>query len=89
VLDKAKWIKTILLDKETIELYRTNNFWPQRLQGCYKFFRPCKFYGTCGMSDQALLGTEEDWAVRMAEEEKKNYQFEFTIEDLIQQQLEG
>jgi hypothetical protein len=87
ILDKARWIKTILLDCEEIERYIQEDFFPQRGQNCVQFFRPCRYYEMCGMSDQYLFASDSEIEGRLEKEDAQEYTFTFTLQEIIDQQL--
>ena len=86
-LDKAKWIKGILVDCEQVRSYQEQAFYPQYDGSCVRFFRPCQYYGMCGMSDKSLLASPEELEARVQKELKTPYTFTFTLDEIIQQQL--
>lgn len=86
-LDKAKWIQGVLTDVEQIKSYEDAKFYPQYDHSCVEFFRPCQYYGECGMSDRALLASPSALEERVEKELKTPYTFTFTLEEIIQQQL--
>jgi hypothetical protein len=81
-LQRALWIRELLLDIETIKLYEDAEVYPQRGESCYSFFRECEYYNTCGLSTQYLTKkcTPE-------EEDKTDYQVVLGLEDLLDTQL--
>lgn len=88
ILDKAKWIKSITLDCRTLAMYIEEDFFPMRGQSCLDFFRPCVYYGMCGLSNKALLASKRVLDERVEKELKEEYTFCFTLEEIINQQLE-
>ncbi len=87
-LDRALWIRTLLLDIETIKMYENANIYPMRGQNCNDFYRECEYFGIC------TLATEKIVAPLTAEEtdviQKRNdteFEVVVTIQDLIDAQL--
>lgn len=80
---RATWIKNLLVDKETVIRYAQDGFFPMHGESCYDFFRECKHFGTCEMSNKFLLAGEID----ERKEDESRYQFKFHINDLIDAQL--
>jgi hypothetical protein len=87
-LDRALWIRTLLLDIETIKMYENANIYPMRGQSCNDFYRECEYFGIC------TLATEKIVAPLTAEEtqliQKRNdteFEVVVTIQDLIDAQL--
>lgn len=84
--EKAEWINALQLDISMLQMYSDANFFPKHGEHCYNFFRQCEYYGICGMSDQYLIGDIDD--VEEVRELKDKYEFTFTLEELIDTQLE-
>lgn len=81
---RAQWIKNVLLDKSYIEERVADGYFPMRGESCYDFFRPCEYFDICEMSNKSL---QLDKAKEKIESEEK-YQFKFSLEELIEAQLE-
>lgn len=79
---RAMWIKTLLVDKDTVMRYAQDRFFPMHGENCYDFFRECKHFGTCDSKFLILNEPEE----RVESEDK--YQFKFHINDIIETQLQ-
>ena len=84
--EKAEWIQSLQLDIATLQMYNDANFYPKHGEHCYSFFRQCEYYGICGMSDQYLIGDTEK--IEEIRELQEDYDFHFTLEELIDTQLE-
>jgi hypothetical protein len=84
--EKAEWLQQILLDISILQMYDNANAWPKHGEHCYNFFRQCEYYGVCGMSDQYLIGDPD--AVEEIKELEQDYDFVFTLGELIDTQLE-
>lgn len=82
-LQRALWIREMLLDIETIKMFEAEGIYPQRGESCYSFFRECEYIQTCGLSTEYL--TKKCTA---EEEDKTEYQINLTLQDLITAQLE-
>ena len=81
-LQRALWIREILLDIETIKLYEDAEIYPMRGEACFDFYRECEYINTCTLSTEAFtkLCTEADV-------DKFEYQIELSIVDLLNTQL--
>ena len=81
-LQRALWIREMLLDIEIIKMYEEQGIYPQRSESCTAFFRDCEYLQTCGLSTEYLTKpcTPE-------QEDKTEYQITLTIQDLIDAQL--
>lgn len=83
---RALWIRQLMLDVEAIQSYSEAGFFPMYGESCYEYFRPCPHFGLCEMSNAALLLSPERVKERVEPEDK--YDFHFTLEELVQNQLE-
>lgn len=82
-LQRALWIKELLLDIETIKMYESHEVYPMRGESCYSFFRDCQYINTCQLSTKYL--TAEYNPEKDADTEA--YQINLTLMDLINAQL--
>lgn len=82
-LQRALWIKELLLDIEMIKMYEAHAVYPMRGESCYSFFRDCQYINTCQLSTKYLTN-EYDPA---KDEDKTEYQINLTLMDLIDAQL--
>jgi hypothetical protein len=80
---RALWIKQVLVDKQHIVEYATDNYFPMHGESCYSFYRPCPHFGLCEMSNQNLIGDK----VAVREDNPAKYQFHFSLKQLIEDQL--
>jgi hypothetical protein len=87
-LQKANWIRTVLYDTGNIHTCLKDNFFPKNGENCVQFGRPCKHFGTCELSNNAVYATELTIARRVEKELETKYTYEFTLEEIIEQQLE-
>lgn len=88
-LDRALWIRTLLLDIETIKMYEDAGIYPMHGESCNDFYRECEYFGLCTLATESItepISEEEESQVeqRLANE----FQVNVTISDLIQAQLE-
>ena len=81
-LQRALWIRELLLDIETIKMYEMAEVYPMRGESCFNFYRECEYFNTCTLSTQYLTKpcTPE-------EEDKAEYQINLSLEDLLESQL--
>lgn len=81
-LQRALWIRELLLDIETIKMYESAEVYPMRGESCFNFFRECEYFNTCTLSTQYLTKpcTPE-------EEDITQYQIVLTLNDLLESQL--
>ncbi len=81
-LQRALWIRELLLDIETIKMYEDAEVFPMRGESCFTFFRECEYFNTCGLSTKYLTKpcTPE-------EEDKTEYQISLSLAELLDTQL--
>lgn len=79
-LQRALWIKELLLDIETIKMYEAEGIYPMRGESCFSFYRECNYLGICTLATESLTDPE-------CEPKAEEYQIELTLADLIQSQL--
>lgn len=82
-LQRALWIRELLLDIETIKLYEEASIYPMHGESCYNYYRECDYLGICTLSTSSLVDDEPEEADRKVEV----YQIELTLADLIDSQL--
>lgn len=86
-LQRALWIRELLLDLDVIALYETAEIYPMRGESCFTFFRECEYLLTCTLATEKLtdpLTAEQEKDIM---ESHDKYQIQITIHDLIDSQL--
>lgn len=91
-LQRAEWIKDIMLDRELITLYANYDSWPKHGgYNCESYGRPCYFMDYCTMNTNGLLGNPINMDAleyeQIISEGSISYDFHMTIGDLIAAQL--
>jgi hypothetical protein len=81
-MQRALWIRELLLDIETIKLYEEAEIYPQRGESCFSFFRECEYMQSCSLSTDFLTKPCTEKEIDSTE-----YQINLTLEDLITAQL--
>jgi len=86
-LQRALWIRELLLDIDVIEMYESAGIYPMHGESCFNFFRECEYMYTCTLSTDKLTD-----AITLEQEEKilkahETYQINITLNDLIDSQL--
>jgi hypothetical protein len=81
-LQRALWIRELLLDIEMIKMYEEAEIYPMNGEACFDFFRECEYINSCTLSTNLLTKpcTPE-------EEDKIDYQIVVSLADLIDSQL--
>jgi hypothetical protein len=82
-LQRALWIRELLLDVEVLKLYEESGVYPMHGESCFEFYRECKYLGICTLSTDKLT----DPASPDAEQKVEEFQIELTLQDLIESQL--
>lgn len=82
-LQRALWIRELLLDIEMIKMYEEAEVYPMHGESCYTFFRECEYMNTCQLSTQYLTKP-----CTPAEIDRTEYQVNLTLDDLLTSQLE-
>lgn len=83
-VQRALWIRDRLWDQQildTLAAQETNHgIWPMNGNNCVSWNRDCEFMGICHMSTESLVEP-----LRQSDlVEDKEYQFEFTVEELLE-----
>lgn len=55
-LAKAEWLRSELLQADTVQAYVEANHFPRRGDSCFKFNRECEFFGMCNASTRKMYG---------------------------------
>lgn len=86
-LQRALWIRELLLDIEVIKMYSNADCFPMHGESCLPFFRECEYLHTCTLSTEFLteVMTPEDEERLLAKHEE--YEIHITLNDLINSQL--
>lgn len=80
---RAMWIKNLLLDKQRVIDYGEDSYFPMYGENCFDFFRQCRWFGTCELSNKSLVGATIPDKI----ESKDKYQYHFSLDALIESQL--
>lgn len=82
-LQRALWIRELLLDIDTIKMYEAAEIYPMHGESCMRFGRECSYLNSCTLST-ALL-TKQCTA---EEEDTVEYSINIGLVDLINKQME-
>jgi hypothetical protein len=80
-LQRALWIRELMLDIETLKMYEEAGVYPMRGESCYNFYRECEYLNLCTLSTETLT---EPYVPPTHEE---SFQINLTLQDLINSQL--
>jgi hypothetical protein len=86
-LQRARWIRELVLDTEILSLYNANDLYPMRGESCFSFMRECKYLGLCQMSTDKLVSPITQEEIEKMEIKNEEYQIKITLDDLINSQL--
>lgn len=89
-IQRALWIREILLEKEKIQMYEAAGVYPMHGESCFNWYRECKFLNLCTMSTARLVRPFTDLTppeVAAVMEDDGRYMVELTVEQLIDNQL--
>lgn len=81
-LQRALWIRELLLDIETIKMYEEAEVYPMRGESCFTFFRECEYFNTCQLSTKYLTKP-----CTVEERDQTEYQIQLSLEQLLDTQL--
>lgn len=81
-LQRALWIRELLLDVDTIEMYEAAGVYPMRGESCIAYGRDCEFFQTCTLSTSYLTKP-----CTPQEEDKTHYQITIGMVDLLETQM--
>lgn len=80
LIDRLNWFIALGLDVQRLHSMLDSNIFPCRGSSCLQYMRPCKHFGTCN-----LHGLD---SYKTLEEDTTEYQFNFQLDDVIQNHLE-
>lgn len=82
-VQRALWVKDRLWDSQVLEMLvkqeGNHGMWPMRGNHCLNYNKPCEFLGICHMETESLIKPLRESDL----EEINEYQFEFTLEELL------
>jgi hypothetical protein len=80
-LQRALWIRELLLDIETIKMYEEAGIYPMHGESCYDFYRECQYLNLCTLSTAVLTEPYEPT-------EDEEFSIELTLQQIVEAQLE-
>ena len=86
-LQRARWIRELVLDTETLEMYNSNDLYPMRGESCFTYFRECQYLSLCQLQTDRLVKDITPEQIEQIEKTNANYQIKITLDDLIHSQL--
>jgi hypothetical protein len=85
ILRRANWLRDLVYEVRTLEMYQEDDAFPMRGSGCVSYGRTCYWYGICDNDTSELIPV---MPVLEPEDDSK-YHYTFTLDELIAQQLEN
>lgn len=89
ILMRAQWIQELLLDIDTIILYENTGIYPMRGESCFSWNRECEYFNLCTLSTDRLTKPIDAEMIEKIESEGERFDFNLTLLDLLNQQLEN
>jgi hypothetical protein len=86
-VQRARWIRELVLDCETLTLYNDNSVYPMRGESCFTYFRECQYLGLCQMETDRLAQPITPEQIEKIKETNEGYQIQISLDDLINSQL--
>jgi len=81
---RAQWIKEMLVEVDTMEIYDREDCFPMHGESCESWGRPCDFFGVCNLSNDVLLkNPPTDYKI----EADIDFTFNISLIELIEAQL--
>lgn len=84
---RARWIRELVLDVESIVSYASSELYPTHGESCFTYFRECEYMNLCQMSTDKLAKPLTQSAYDKIVKDNAEYQIHITLNDLIQSQL--
>jgi hypothetical protein len=81
-LQRAEWIRQLLLDKDLVSLYHSNELFPKHGESCVQYGRDCTYLPICNLSTDSVT---KEFSPRNVD--TTDYQITVSIMDLIDTQL--
>jgi hypothetical protein len=87
-LDRALWIRSLLLDIETIKMYEEAGIYPMHGESCNDFYRECEYFGLCTLATERITDPLSDEEIEVIKNRNETeFQITLHINDLIAAQL--
>ena len=80
---RAIWLADTLTDVQHIAEYAERGHFPARGESCFDYFKQCKWFGVCDLSDDVLIGKNP----KVILDKPDDYPLVFTVDDIINSQI--
>lgn len=85
-LDRAIWIRDLLMECDVMQFYDNNEDWPKHGESCISYNRPCNFLDNCTTPLSMLIGTDVEERDGKEIDREQNYDIEVNLLSLIEAQ---
>ena len=85
MVERANWLRDLIYTVRTLEMYQEDDNFPLEGSGCVSYGKQCGFYGVCNAPTEELVPVIPVYT----EEDDSKYHYSFTIEELLEQQMEN
>jgi hypothetical protein len=86
-VQRARWIKELLLDIESISKYAAENLFPMHGESCNDWYRDCEYLDLCTLDNSYLITPPSLEDLQRIAEDNAKYQIKLTLSDLLESQL--
>lgn len=86
-VQRARWIKELLLDIEQIKTYASHNLFPMHGESCNDWYRDCEYLDVCTLNNDYLLKPHSSEDLQRIEKDNASYQINLTLAQLLESQL--
>ncbi len=89
LLQRAHWLRNLLLDKNLVEMYSypEGSHFPMYGESCFNFFHPCEYFGLCTMDTAKLAKPYSTADEARIKSDNAKYHFHVSFDELVQAQL--
>jgi len=85
MLKRANWLRDLIYEVRMLEMYQEDDTFPTNGSACTNWGRICPWYGMCDMPTAELVTVMP----QLEDDPDERYHYTFTIDELLQQQLEN
>jgi len=87
LMEKARWLKTLMRDIKAMRECEEENYWPMRGQSCFAYNRPCQYFEACNLKDEFLISSPKILSQKLEEEETQDWKFKVDLETVLKNYL--
>lgn len=86
-VQRARWIKELLLDIESIKSCAASGIFPMHGESCNAWYRDCEYLDICTLDNAHLLTPAGDEDLERIKKDNDSYQIKLTLAQLLESQL--